>query len=54
MNFKPMVSIAGVNGTSKGGMVVVIQKEPGLPIKFIAIRLARRGCGTISPKPISG
>jgi fused signal recognition particle receptor len=31
------VSIVGANGTSKGGMVVAIQKEPGLPIKFIGL-----------------
>ena len=25
------------DGTSKGGMVVAIQKEPGLPVKFIGL-----------------
>jgi fused signal recognition particle receptor len=29
--------IAKLDGTSKGGMVVAIQKELGLPIKFIGL-----------------
>ena len=29
--------VTKLDGTSKGGMVVAIQKEPGLPIKFIGL-----------------
>ena len=40
--FKEMVDVTGLvvtklDGTSKGGMVVAIQKELGLPIKFIGL-----------------
>jgi len=40
--FKEMVDVTGLvvtklDGTSKGGMVVAIQKELGLPIKFVGL-----------------
>ena len=29
--------VTKLDGTSKGGMVVAIQKEPGIPIKFVGL-----------------
>ena len=36
-NNSPRFNVTKLDGTSKGGMVVAIQKELGLPIKFVGL-----------------
>lgn len=46
------IILTKLDGTAKGGVVVAIARELGVPVRFIGVGEKLRSCSPLTPKPL--